>query len=159
MDTRPRLHVRCLREYPGQDSYSLPREGLKKKFKHQAHLFTHNSSEGTFCLTATPGPGAPWSLDLLGLIIFLPNLGPSSPDRRGLTRQRGWLALLLLYLHPRTPITYLPHPLILGKKTHQNNYFMSPNMQIIFFNERCLTSPIQLICKCRRGFICDILSG
>lgn len=39
------------------------------------------------------------------------------------------------------------------------NYFMSPNMQIILLNERCLTSPIQLICKCKRGFICDILYG
>lgn len=39
------------------------------------------------------------------------------------------------------------------------NYFMSPNMQIILLNERCLTSPIQLICKCKWGFICDILYG
>lgn len=39
------------------------------------------------------------------------------------------------------------------------NYFMSPNMQIILLNERCLTSQIQLICKCKRGFICDILYG
>lgn len=39
------------------------------------------------------------------------------------------------------------------------NYFMSPNMQIILLNERCLTSQIQLICKCKWGFICDILYG
>lgn len=39
------------------------------------------------------------------------------------------------------------------------NYFMSPNMQIILLNERCLTSQIQLICKCKPGFICDILYG
>jgi hypothetical protein len=50
--------------YPGQTSYSLPREGFKNQTKHQAYLFTHNSSEGTFCLTAKLGPGAPRSLDL-----------------------------------------------------------------------------------------------
>jgi len=77
LDQRPKMRrdsaTQATRWTPGHafmsavslDSYSLPREGLKKKFKHQAHLFTHNSSEGTFCLTATPGPGAPWSLDLL----------------------------------------------------------------------------------------------
>ena len=114
-----------------------------------------------------PGPwattrclGAPGSWIYLHINDLLPKLGPSTPGCTGLTPdgRAGWLCLHSTSIST-APITYLPHPLILGKKTHQNNYFMSPNMQIIFFNERCLTSPIQLICKCRRGFICDILSG
>lgn len=102
------------------------------------------------------GPLGSWIY--LGINDLQANLGPSTPDRTGLTQTQGRLCLHSTSIST-APITYLPHPLILGKKTHQNNYFMSPNMQIIFFNERCLTSPIQLICKCRRGFICDILSG
>lgn len=56
--------------------------------------------------------------------------------------------LLLVFLPPPS---HLCHAEI--------NYFMSPNMQIILLNERCLTSQIQLICKCKWGFICDILYG
>lgn len=85
--------------------------------------------------------------------------GKFLPVHKGLSPPSCFLCLLSTSIST-APITFLPHPLILWrKKTHQNNYFMSPNMQIIFFNERCLTSPIQLICKCRQGFICDILSG
>lgn len=83
----------------------------------------------------------------------------AQPDHTGLKLPSVFLCLHSTSISSAL-ITFLPHPLILWrKKPHQNNYFMSPNMQIIFFNERCLTSPIQLICKCRRGFICDILSG
>lgn len=54
----------CPLSQAGRVSYSLPWEGVKNQTKHQACLFTHNSSEGTFCLTAKLGPGAPRSLDL-----------------------------------------------------------------------------------------------
>lgn len=44
-------------------------------------------------------------------------------------------------------------PPVLSTTSHlchaEINYFMSPNMQIILLNERCLTSQIQLICKCK----------
>lgn len=62
---------------------------------------------------------------------------------------------------PATPSSFPPPALpTTSRLCHAEiNYFMSPNMQIILLNERCLTSQIQLICKCKWGFICDILYG
>lgn len=62
---------------------------------------------------------------------------------------------------PATPSFSPPHALPPNSRLchAEINYFMSPNMQIILLNERCLTSQIQLICKCKWGFICDILYG